>query len=208
MTSQFVTFEGLDGSGKSTHLETARLWIEATGRTCVVTHEPGGTPLGQEIRDIFKDARWGRLDGVVELLLIVAARRENVRQVIEPALEGGHVVLCDRFSDSTWAYQRWGRGVPADVVEATDRLATGGLIPHRTLLFDLDPEAARRRGQSRGEDRLDAETLAFYRRVREGYLQRARDEPQRFVLIDSSGSRDATERQVREALLDVVRGGQ
>jgi dTMP kinase len=202
MTALFITFEGLDGSGKSTHLNRARAWIQGLGRGCVVTHEPGGTPLGQEIRDIFKDARWGRLDGVVELLLIVAARRENVREVIRPALDQGSVVLCDRFSDSTWAYQGWGRGVSPEVVDAVDRLATDGLRPNLTLLFDLDPEVARSRGRGRvlEEDRLDAETLAFFRRVRQGYLKRAQDDPGRFVIIDSSGTKEDTESRVIEAL--------
>ncbi len=211
MSPRFITFEGLDGSGKSSHLETAVSWFVQAGIPVVSTHEPGGTPLGDAIRRLFLDPKWGRLDGTVESLLVFASRRQHLLEVIDPALAEGRVVVCDRFTDSTLAYQGAGRGVPLDVLRDADRLATGSRVPDRTLLFDLPAEIARERGQgdSRraepgGVDRLDAEELSFYSRVRQGYRDVAAAEPHRFRIIDSSGSRDQTEAQVRAALVDVL----
>lgn len=214
MAPLFITFEGLDGSGKSTHLKRAAAWFEEAGLPVRQTREPGGTPLGRAIRDLFLDPRWGRMDGTVEALLVFASRRQHLLEVIEPALRQGFHVLCDRFTDSTLAYQGFGRGLSARVIEEVDRLATGGRKPDRTLLFDLPSELARERGNSAGRrrapegvDRLDAEDLDFYQRVREGYLELARREPGRYRIIDSSGVREATERQVREALTDLLGEG-
>ncbi|HSS75688.1 MAG TPA: dTMP kinase [Thermoanaerobaculia bacterium] len=209
MPGQFITFEGLDGSGKSTHLRHAAAWLTERGLPHLVTHEPGGTPLGAEVRALFLDSRWGALDGVVELLLVFASRRQHLLEVIEPALREGKHVLCDRFTDSTRAYQGYGRGVPLDVIEQVDRLATGGRVPDRTLLFDLPAASARARGhsparQERGDaDRLDAEDLEFYERVRRGFLEMAARD-RRFRVIDSSGSPRATECQMRQALADLL----
>lgn len=209
--TSFVTFEGLDGSGKSTHLSTARGWFEDAGIAVVVTHEPGGTRLGDAIRALFLDPRWGSLDGTVETLMVFASRRQHLLEVIEPAIAAGKLVLCDRFTDSTFAYQGFGRGVPLDLLRGADRLATGRRVPDRTLLFDLPAEVARERGQGQGRrrepggvDRLDAEGLDFYARVRAGYLDAAAREPERFRMIDSSGSIAETESQVRSALADLI----
>ncbi|MES1211803.1 MAG: dTMP kinase [Acidobacteriota bacterium] len=202
----FITFEGLDGSGKSTHLRRASAWLEALGVPHIVTHEPGGTPLGDTLRSVFLDPRWGTMDGTVELLLVFASRRQHLIEVIEPALSAGRHVLCDRFTDSTRAYQGAGRGVPAPLIEQVDRVATGERVPDRTLLFDLTAEEARARGHSparreRGSaDRLDAEGLAFYERVRQGFLGLARAEPERFRTVDSSRSSEETQDQVRAEL--------
>lgn len=212
MTGLFITFEGLDGSGKTTHLRRVAGWFAERGAACEITHEPGGTPLGDELRRVFLDHRWGPLDGTVELLVVFASRRQHLLEVIEPALAAGRHVLCDRFTDSTHAYQGRGRGVPRELIDAVDRIATGGRTPDRTLLFDLPAETARLRGHSAsrcaaGEaDRLDAEELEFYRRVRSGYLERAAAEPERFRVIDSRGGVEATESQVRRALADVLEG--
>jgi dTMP kinase len=201
MAPLFITFEGLDGSGKSTHLRHASAWLTGRGIPHRVTHEPGGTPLGDALRAIFLDPRWGAVDGVVELLLVFASRRQHLLEVIEPALRAGEHVLCDRFTDSTRAYQGYGRGVPLAVIDQVDQLATGGRRPDRTLLFDLPADAARGRGhsparQGRGQaDRLDAESLAFYERVRRGFLEMAAGDA-RFHLLDSGGPVKATERQV------------
>lgn len=206
MAERFVTFEGLDGSGKSTQLAKAAEWLRESGLDVVTTHEPGGTALGGAIRGLFLDSRWGRMDGTVELLLVAASRRQHTLEVILPALARGAWVLCDRYSDSTWAYQGGGRGVAPAVIAAADGLATGGLVPDLTLLFDLPAEAARARGHSPrraargGVDRLDAEELSFYERVREGFLARARAEPARFQVVDSSGPRERTQAAVRAAL--------
>jgi len=210
MPPLFITFEGLDGSGKSTHLRRAAAWLAERGVPHVVTHEPGGTPLGDALRAIFLDARWGAVDGAVELLLVFASRRQHLLEVIEPALAAGKHVLCDRFTDSTRAYQGYGRGVPLHLIEQVDAIATGGRTPDRTLLFDLPEDAARARGHSPGRqvrgtaDRLDAEGLEFYGRVRRGFLDQAEREPGRFRLIDSAGDAGATQAQVRTALRDLA----
>jgi dTMP kinase len=206
----FVTFEGLDGSGKSTHLDRAARWLAERGVDALVTREPGGTEIGAAIRKVFLDRRHDAMDGRVELLLVFAARRQHLVEVIEPALAAGRHVLCDRFTDSTFAYQGHGRGVALEVVRGVDRLATGSRRPDRTLLFDLPAEAARRRGHSGARrragsvDRLDAEALAFYERVRGGYLELAAAEPARFRVIDSSAALETTELAVRSALGDLL----
>jgi dTMP kinase len=205
---RFVTFEGLDGSGKSTQMQRAAEWMRAAGLEVTTTHEPGGTALGGAIRGLFLDPRWGRMDGTVELLLVAASRRQHTLEVIQPALARGAWVLCDRYSDSTWAYQGGGRGVPREAIAAADGLATGGLAPELTLLFDLPAAAARARGHSPkraargGVDRLDAEELAFYERVREAFLSRARAAPERFRIIDSSGPKERTQAAVRAVLAE------
>lgn len=210
MSPPFITFEGLDGSGKSTHLRTVAAELTRRGVDHLVTHEPGGTPMADALRAVFLDKRWGRVDGRVELLMVFASRRQHLLERIEPALEAGSLVLCDRFTDSTYAYQGHGRGVSLDLIDQVDEFATGGRRPDRTLLFDLPAEDARQRGHSParqrqgGSDRLDAENLAFYRRVRQGFLALAEAEPRRFRRIDSSGSRQATEDQVRAALADLL----
>ncbi len=206
--SYFVTFEGPDGSGKSTHVERAADWLAGRGIPCRTTREPGGTDLGRAVRDVFLGAH--AADGMVEALLVFAARRQHLAEVIEPELAAGRNVLCDRFTDSTLAYQGFGRGVALADLEALDRLATGTRRPDRTLVFDLPAGAARGRGQSAGRraqpggvNRLDVEAVGFYERVREGYLELARREPSRFRRIDASGDPEATARQVRSALADL-----
>ena len=208
MPASFITFEGLDGSGKSTHLKRAEEWMRARGHEVVRSHEPGGTPLGDAIRGLFLDSRWRSVEPRVEALLVFASRRQHLAEVVEPALEAGSWVLCDRFTDSSIAYQGAGRGLSLSWLEDLDRLATGGRRPDHTLLFDLPPEAAQRRGQSPkrrrsgGLDRFDVENLDFYRRVRQGYRDLARRE--RIRLIDSSRDVETTWGQVEAALSDIV----
>ena len=203
MTARFITFEGLDGSGKSTHLARAAAWLERLGVPCTTTKEPGGTPLGDALRGVFLDPQWGPLDGTVESLVIFASRRQHLLEVIEPALEAGRHVLCDRWTDSTVAYQGHGRGADLEVIRRVEEIATGGRQPDHTLLFDLPVEEAHRRGQSGTRavvDRLDAEDLAFYGRVREGYAALVRAEPERFTIVDTGGSKEAAEQRVRRVL--------
>lgn len=211
MTVQFITFEGLDGSGKSTHIETVAGWFREARVPFVLTHEPGGTPLGDTIRNVFLDPQWGPLDGTVEALIVFASRRQHLLEVIEPALAEGKVVLCDRFTDSTFAYQGHGRGASLRNLTKADELATECRVPDRTLLFDLSAKLAHERGQGEqrqavegGVDRLDAEELAFYERVRSGYLELVSASPNRFRVIDSSRSQHETELQVRAALSDIL----
>lgn len=212
MTALFITFEGLDGSGKSTHLREAFRWLEDNDVECQVAQEPGGTPLGEAIREMFLDPRWGEIDGTVEALLVFASRRQHLLEVIEPALAEGRHVICDRFTDSTFAYQGYGRGVPISVLREVDRLATGGRVPDRTLLFDLPAEVARQRGHSEarreseeGVTRLDAEALEFYGKVRQGYLELAQEFSDRFVVIRSAGTFESTQEQVRSVLSEIFR---
>ena len=207
----FLTFEGLDGSGKSTHLQRAADWLRARGEAVDVTREPGGTGLGDAIRGVFLDPETGSIDGRVEALMVFASRRQHLVQRIEPALASGTHVLCDRFTDSSMAYQGHGRELGTDWVERLDRLATDGRRPDRTLLFDLPPEIAQGRGQKKDRskgppDRLDVEGLAFYEKVRGAFLELAAAEPERFVIIDSSGEADATWRQVETVLCDLFPG--
>jgi dTMP kinase len=208
MPPLFITFEGLDGSGKSSHLRRAAAWLGEQGIAHEVTHEPGGTRFGDAVRSLFLDPHAGALDGTTELLLVFASRRRHLIELIDPALAAGRHVLCDRFTDSTRAYQGYGRGVALTLIDQVDRLATGGRAPDRTLLFDLPAEEARRRRHggrnARPADRLDAEGLDFYTRVREGFLALAGREPGRFRIIDSSGEPGATALQVRQALADLV----
>jgi len=189
-----ITFEGGEGCGKSTQLARLSERLRASARTVVTTREPGGTPVAERLRGVLLDASLTRLDPIAELLLIEAARREHVRDVIAPALARGDFVLCDRFSDSTEAYQSGGRGLDAAFVAALDARVRDGVAPHATLLYDLDPEvglarARRRDGETAG--RFEAEALALHQRVRAAYLAIARREPERVALIPADGSSDA-----------------
>ena len=210
MAASFITFEGLDGSGKSTHLQRAAEWMRSRNLEVLLSHEPGGTPLGDAIRGLFLDPSWQNVEPQVEALLVFASRRQHLTELIEPALAAGTWVLCDRFTDSSLAYQGAGRGLPVPWLNALDQLATAGRRPDHTLLFDLPPEAAQQRGQSPqrrqregGLDRFDVESLAFYRQVREGYLELAQREPRRIRMIDSSGDVENTWNQVEATLSDI-----
>lgn len=191
MKALFLTFEGLDGSGKSTHLRRAAEWLTARGERVHQTREPGGTPLADAIRGIFLDRRWKGMDARVEAMLVFASRRQHLLEVIEPKLADGVHVLCDRFTDSSLAYQGGARGLGAEWVHDLDRLATDGRRPDFTMLFDLPPEVALERGQRKGRkdgagpDRIDVEGLGFYRQVREEFLAQAAAEPERFRVVDS-----------------------
>jgi dTMP kinase len=192
---KFITLEGIDGAGKSSHLEFLCAQVEARGFGCTLTREPGGTPLGERIRDLVLHAP---MDAKAEALLMFAARAEHVARVIDPALAEGRWVVCDRFSDATYAYQCGGRGVPGDIVVGLERMVHPGLQPDATFLFDLDPALAyeRQRKQSRSPDRFEREQADFFRRVRDAYLGRAREHSRRFHVIDASG----TPQQVRDRL--------
>ena len=183
----FVTLEGVEGGGKSTHLPALRaLLAERTGREVLVTREPGGTPLAEAVRKLLLDPAVD-VSPDAELLLMFAARADHVARLIQPAIDAGNVVLCDRFTDATYAYQGGGRGLAAARIEALERWAMGALRPDLTLLFDLPPEIglARAGGRSR-PDRFERETRDFFARVREAYLQIARREPGRVYVIDAA----------------------
>jgi dTMP kinase len=194
MSGLFITFEGGEGSGKSTQIERLAARLTARGVAAVRTREPGGTPLGEGVRDLLLDpAR--RPSAMTEALLLESARAELVATVIRPALAAGSVVLCDRYDDSTLAYQGGGRGLDDVTLRALNRAATGGLVPALTLLFDLDPVLGlERRTRAPGPtNRLDREPLEFHVRVRRRYLELAAAEPGRWRVIDASADPDGLE---------------
>ena len=185
--ARFITVEGIDGAGKSSHLEFLASAIRARGVEVVLTREPGGTPLGEKLRNLVLHEP---MDGVTEALVMFAARREHLVQVIEPALGRGAWVLSDRFSDATFAYQCGGRGLDRAVFRALESLVHPARQPDATFLFDLAPEIAleRQRAQSRTPDKFEREAGDFFRRVRDAYVERARAAPARIRVIDASGS--------------------
>ena len=195
---RFVTFEGIDGAGKSSHIEALADWARDRGVEVVLTREPGGTPLAERLRDLFLHET---MDPLTEALLVFAARRDHLRLVIEPALARGAMVLCDRFTDATFAYQGAGRGFDAAVLAQLEAWVQSGRQPDLTLWFDLAPtEAARRRAAVRSADRLEREDEAFFTRVRDGYAQRAQAAPARFARIDAAQTREAVRADAIAAL--------
>jgi dTMP kinase len=198
-----ITFEGVEGCGKSTQLGLLSERLRAAARPVVATREPGGTPIAEKMRAILLDAANADLDPMAELLLIEAARRQHVRQVLAPALSRGDFVLCDRFSDSTEAYQAAGRGLDAGFVSTLDARVRDGVAPDATLLYDLDPEVGLSRARRRDGDaggRFEAEDLALHERVRNSYLAIARREPARVTVIPADGSADDVFRRTWEAV--------
>jgi dTMP kinase len=186
---RFVTFEGIDGAGKSSHVEWFAERLRGRGRTVVVTREPGGTELAEAVRDWVLNRPMSMR---VEALLVFAARQDHLDRVIRPALAAGTWVVCDRFTDSTVAYQGGGRGMPVEDIALLERWVHPDLQPDRTYLFDLDPgEAARRRQAARAADRFEAQDEAFFGRVRGAYLDRAARSPERFRRIDGARTIDS-----------------
>lgn len=194
----FITFEGTDGSGKSTQLRRLSARLIAAGLPVLETVEPGGTPIGQQIRRILLDNANQELDRRAEMLLYFASRAQNVHQWILPHLTKGGVVLCDRFTDSTLAYQGGGRGLGDETVLALHRIACGTLQPHITIYLDIDIETGLARAKAGRDklDRMDAQSLEFHRSVRATYLRLASAEPARFRVIDASPDADAVEQAI------------
>jgi dTMP kinase len=185
----FVTFEGVEGSGKSTQMRLAAARLRATGREVLETREPGGTAIGETLRGILMDAGNSHLDPVTEWLLLEADRRQHVLETLRPALKGGIFILCDRYSDATEAYQQGGRGLDPAAVRLVDAIARDGLMPDLTLLYDLDPQdgLVRARQRDGGEvGRFEAARPDFHERVRQAYLSIARREPRRVAVVSSS----------------------
>ncbi len=202
----FLTFEGIDGAGKSTHLDALAAALRGAGRTVVMTREPGGTPLAEKLRTLALNEP---MDALTEALLMFAARRDHLLQVIEPALARGDVVLCDRFTDATFAYQGGGRGFDLRVlaqlegmVQNVEALAAPALRqPDCTVWFDLDPaEAARRLAGARVPDKFESQPQAFFEAVAQGYAARMRADPHRFLRVDAGQPREAVWLQVQAGL--------
>ena len=201
---KFITFEGIDGSGKSTHMALLAGRLRSEGRDVFETVEPGGTAVGQQIRRILLDAANQDLRPTAELLLYFASRAQNIEQCILPALHAGKTVLCDRFTDSTLAYQGYARGIGIETVLALDHIACHGLVPDLTLLIDVDVETGAERMRARNaailanETRLDDESHEFHRKVRDAYLTLARRHAGRFRVIDGRGAPDEVAARVWE----------
>ena len=204
--TRFVSFEGGDGSGKTTHLRLLERYLLSKGQLCLCTREPGGTPLGKMIRRVLLEAGEEEIFSPTELFLYFADRAQHVREVVQPALESGKLVLCDRFTDSTLAYQGYGRGVDLEMLRHLNQLASGGISPDLTLLLDCPVEVGLSRTANRAvgqgsskerEDRFEREQLDFHERVRRGFLELARGEPKRIHVLDASHPVEEIQQEIR-----------
>ena len=202
MTGKFITFEGIDGAGKSTHIAWFAQQLQAKlapqGKKVVITREPGGTPLGERLREVLLHER---MHLETEALLMFASRREHIAEVIQPALDAGDWVISDRFTDATFAYQGGGRGLAIDRLEALEAWVQQGLQPTKTILFDLAPEiAAARLADARTPDKFEAESAQFFLRTRAEYLRRAAAEPDRFVVLNANRDRADIQKDLENLL--------
>ena len=202
----FITLEGGEGGGKSTQAELLSRALDAQGRSVVTTREPGGTELGKKIREILLSRSQGPLDPRTELLLYAADRAQHVQQIVAPALQKNKIVICDRFQDSTTVYQGVARGLNRTWIDHLTEIAGGGLKPDLTFILDIDPEIGLKRSHERlqaeqsSEDRFEKEALEFHRKVRQGFLDLAKGEPNRFVIIKA----DRTPQKVHEEILQIA----
>jgi len=210
MKGTFITFEGIEGSGKSTQIVLLANYLKSLSVKVVLTREPGGTLIGDQIRKILLDPANKALDSRAELLLYAASRAQHLSEVILPALTAGTIVLCDRFSDATLAYQGYGRGLDRDMIRELDRIVTAGIRPDLTVLLDIDAAVglgrARGRNNSRGlesEARFENEEIAFHERVRRGYLTLAKQEPDRIRVVNASPAPDRIEMEIRKIVVAV-----
>lgn len=197
----FITLEGVEGAGKSTLMAYAAEYYAEKGREVIQTREPGGTKTGEQIRAILLDSDNETLTDNTELLLMFAARMQHIDEVIKPALSSRQIVICDRFTDATYAYQGAGRGLDITRIEALENWVQQGLKPDITLLFDLDVETGLRRANQRSDaDRFEQEEISFFERIRNCYLKRAENEPERFRIIDASKSFEDVKQQIQTIL--------
>ena len=196
----FITFEGIEGSGKTTQIRLLLDWLKQRTERVLLTREPGGTSIGEQIRTTLLNPANSEMTPEAEILLFSAARAQIVREVIRPRLKDGWIVICDRFADSTLAYQGYGHGLPLDDLLAITDFATGGLWPDLTVYLDLDVETGLRRKAATPEEwnRMEAQAVAFHQRVREGYLALAAQDPDRWLVVDATQSQAVIHRQIRE----------
>lgn len=189
MRGKFITLEGGEGAGKTTHLNLIRAYLESKQIDVVLTREPGGTPLAEKIRDLLLKIQDEKVSQETELLLMFASRAQHLSELILPALNSGRWVLCSRFTDSSYAYQGGGRGINSNKIKVLENFVQGNFQPDLTFYFDLPPELGMARAKNRGElDRIEREELNFFERVRQAYLSRAQEYPDRFRVIDASQS--------------------
>lgn len=197
--TRFITLEGIDGAGKSSHIDALAGWLRARGLQVLVTREPGGTPLAEQLRELVLHTP---MDSLTEALLVFAARRDHLQRAIEPALAAGRVVLCDRFTDASFAYQGGGRGFDLNVLLLLEKWAQAGRQPDVTVWFDVPAAvAAQRRGAAREPDRFEGQDLAFFERVIAGYEQRCQSDPHRFVRLNALPAREQVWQQLEAALI-------
>ena len=204
----FITLEGPEGSGKSSQLPALAEFLRRQGRTVLTTREPGGTPIGEQVRAVLTSMKNTGMNPTTEILLFCAARAQLVEEIIRPSLGRSEIVLSDRYADATLAYQGYGHGYALDLLRQLLNFATGGLWPDLTLLLDLSSEDGLRRKRSNGGEwnRLDAYELAFHQRVRAGYLELAHQEPQRWCIIDAAMPPEMVQLALRQAVLDRLTG--
>lgn len=206
----FITFEGIEGTGKSTHARRLFAFLEENGYPVLFTAEPGGTEVGNQIRSILLHPQTGGIDAITELFLFEASRREHVLQVIQPALQSGRIVLCVRFCDSTIAYQGYGRGLSIEMIQYLNRLATNDLMPDLTLLLDIDPEEGLRRSfhhTSPQELRFEEEFLKkkeILCSIRNGFFKIAAEEPKRFKVVSTIESKEVVFEKIKNCVLSVI----
>ena len=195
--ARFITIEGGEGAGKSTAQQFLASKLISMGLSVTLTREPGGTPLAEELRQTLLNPHGEVPVEMAELLLLFAARAQHIAEVIKPALDRGEWVICDRFTDATYAYQGGARGMPVEVITQLEKMVQGALQPHQVILLDLPPELGLERARARGElDRFEREPMAFYERVRSGYLGRVRTMPDRYTVIDASQDLQGVEDQL------------
>lgn len=201
MKGKFITIEGGEGAGKSTMMDRLAGWLVSHGHRVVSTREPGGTVLAEKIRAILLDDQHGELSDQSELLLVFASRAQHLEELIRPALARGDTVLCDRFTDASWAYQGGGRQMPDEWIASMEKMVHGDLQPDLTLLLDLPPDQGLKRVSRRGKaDRFEQESSRFFKRVRQAYLVRAKSSANRFEIIDASGDIAQVWSQIESAL--------
>ncbi|MFC6631741.1 dTMP kinase [Microbulbifer taiwanensis] len=203
---KFITLEGGEGVGKSTNLQFVTEWLREKGIAFVQTREPGGTPLAEELRELLLSRREEAVDPTAELLMVFAARAQHLAQVIKPALERGDWVICDRFTDATYAYQGGGRQLDRALIAQLEETVQGDLRPDRVLLLDLDPQVGLERAASTGAaDRFESEQLAFFQRVRAAYRERAEAAPERYAVVDASRPLEQVQQQLQSELEKLLR---
>jgi len=204
--SLFITFEGPDGSGKTTQARMLAEYLQSRGLPVLHTREPGGTPISEQIREVILSTRNQSIRDETEALLYSAARAQIVADLIRPALAAGKIVVCDRYADSTMAYQGYGLGLDLDALRVITRFATGGLVPDLTFYVDVPAEVGLARRQRGETNRLDQKDLAYHARVREGFLKMAKEEPRRWTVIDGTRSVDDVQREIRLRLEHKLEG--